>query len=176
MSTLTEAEINKLSVMYDGDKNRDAASKIRGFCSDFLGQILDFFGIQSPSRLMRDEVGTMLGRGIAAGLEDSVSTVRGVAAKVGGAIEEAIAPREVSAGFTATLSGVREGIMQNMQTPAAAFQNAAAGMVNGMQTLMAGIGGDLVIEIPVDGEAFYRATIRDFRRVNRANPEVVSGV
>ena len=49
-------------------------------------------------------------------------------------------------------------------------------MVNGMQTLMAGIGGDLVIEIPVDGEAFYRATIRDFRRVNRANPEVVSGV
>lgn len=31
MSTLTEAEINKLSVMYDGDKNRDAASKIRGF-------------------------------------------------------------------------------------------------------------------------------------------------
>jgi protein-L-isoaspartate O-methyltransferase len=152
------------------------ASKIRGFCSDFLGQILDFFGIQSPSRLMRDEVGTMLGRGIAAGLEDSVSTVRGVAAKVGGAIEEAIAPREVSAGFTATLSGVREGIMQNMQTPAAAFQNAAAGMVNGMQTLMAGIGGDLVIEIPVDGEAFYRATIRDFRRVNRANPEVVSGV
>ena len=62
------------------------------------------------------------------------------------------------------------------KTPAAAFQNAAAGMVNGMQTLMAGIGGDLVIEIPVDGEAFYRATIRDFRRVNRANPEVVSGV
>lgn len=31
MSALTEAEINKLSVMYDGDKSRDATSKIRGF-------------------------------------------------------------------------------------------------------------------------------------------------
>lgn len=32
--------------------------------------------------------------------------------------------------------------------------------------------GDLIVEIPVDGEKFYRATIRDFRRVSRANPEV----
>lgn len=31
MSALTEAEINKLSVMYDGDKSRDATSKIRDF-------------------------------------------------------------------------------------------------------------------------------------------------
>lgn len=32
--------------------------------------------------------------------------------------------------------------------------------------------GDLIVEIPVDGEKFYRATIKDFRRVSRANPEV----
>lgn len=31
MGVLTETELGKLSVMYDGDKNRDAASKIRGF-------------------------------------------------------------------------------------------------------------------------------------------------
>lgn len=31
MCVLTETEFNKLSVMYEGDKNRDATSKIRGF-------------------------------------------------------------------------------------------------------------------------------------------------
>lgn len=31
MNAFTQAELNKLSVMYEGDKNRDASSKIRGF-------------------------------------------------------------------------------------------------------------------------------------------------
>ena len=31
MSVLTRTELEKLSVMYEGDKNRDATSKIRGF-------------------------------------------------------------------------------------------------------------------------------------------------
>lgn len=31
MSALMNTEVDKLSVMYEGDKNRDAASKIRGF-------------------------------------------------------------------------------------------------------------------------------------------------
>ena len=40
MSVLTRTELEKLSVMYEGDKNRDASSKIRGFlisrlCCDY---------------------------------------------------------------------------------------------------------------------------------------------
>lgn len=31
MSVYTKTELDKLSIMYDGDKNRDASSKIRGF-------------------------------------------------------------------------------------------------------------------------------------------------
>ena len=31
MSLYTKLKFNKLSVMYDGDKDRDATSKIRGF-------------------------------------------------------------------------------------------------------------------------------------------------
>mgnify|MGYP007005652114 CR=1 FL=1 len=31
MSVFTKMELDKLSVMYDGDKDRDATSKIRGF-------------------------------------------------------------------------------------------------------------------------------------------------
>ncbi len=31
MNVLSKMELDKLSIMYDGDKNRDATSKIRGF-------------------------------------------------------------------------------------------------------------------------------------------------
>ena len=31
MNALSKMELDKLSIMYDGDKNRDATSKIRGF-------------------------------------------------------------------------------------------------------------------------------------------------
>ena len=41
--------------------------KIKGFGEDVLGGIKDFFGIKSPSRLMRDEVGKFLAEGIGVG-------------------------------------------------------------------------------------------------------------
>lgn len=43
--------------------------KIQGFCSDALGAIKGFFGIASPSKVMRDVVGRMLPRGIVVGWE-----------------------------------------------------------------------------------------------------------
>ena len=36
MSVLTRTELEKLSVMYEGDKNRDATSKIRGVFQDYV--------------------------------------------------------------------------------------------------------------------------------------------
>lgn len=45
------------------------AKKIKGFCSDALGAIKDFFDIESPSKVMRDEVGVMLVRGMANGID-----------------------------------------------------------------------------------------------------------
>ena len=50
--------------------------KIKGFCSNALGAIKNFFGIASPSRLMRDEVGKMLGAGMAEGITGSLGTVQ----------------------------------------------------------------------------------------------------
>ena len=47
MSVFTGIEVKKLSVMYEGDKNRDAASKIRGFLFQ------DYVAIMS---LLRDQV------------------------------------------------------------------------------------------------------------------------
>lgn len=47
--------------------------KIQGFCSNALGSIKRFFGIASPSRVLRDEVGAMLAEGMAVGLEDNAN-------------------------------------------------------------------------------------------------------
>lgn len=49
--------------------------KIKGFCSNALGAIKDFFGIASPSRVMRDEVGKNIGLGMAEGITGSISAV-----------------------------------------------------------------------------------------------------
>ena len=46
--------------------------KIKGFGEGVLKGIKDFFGIKSPSRVMRDEVGKMIGAGMAGGITDSV--------------------------------------------------------------------------------------------------------
>lgn len=50
-------------------------SKISGFASSILSSIKGFFGIHSPSRVFRDEIGAMLGQGLALGITDEVSTV-----------------------------------------------------------------------------------------------------
>ena len=56
--------------------------KIQGFSGDVLGGIKNFFGIESPSKVMRDVVGKNLVRGITAGIEaesgDLYTTMRNV--------------------------------------------------------------------------------------------------
>ena len=44
-------------------------SKIQGFGSSVLNGIKDFFGIHSPSRVFRDQVGKMLALGLGVGFE-----------------------------------------------------------------------------------------------------------
>lgn len=49
--------------------------KISGFCNDIWTSIKDFFGIHSPSTLMRDSIGNNLALGIAEGFTDTMQTV-----------------------------------------------------------------------------------------------------
>lgn len=50
-------------------------NKISGWVSGIMKDIKGFFGIHSPSRLMRDEVGKYLAEGIGVGFEDEMSNV-----------------------------------------------------------------------------------------------------
>ena len=51
--------------------------KIKGFGEDVLGGLKDFFGINSPSKVMADEVGKWLPEGIAVGISDNAKSVLG---------------------------------------------------------------------------------------------------
>lgn len=49
--------------------------RIKGWCGNILNGIKGFFGIHSPSRVMRDEVGVQLAKGMALGIRDGESYV-----------------------------------------------------------------------------------------------------
>lgn len=50
------------------DKAAWVKNKLKTFCSNALGAIKEFFGIKSPSRVMRDQVGKQLTAGMATGI------------------------------------------------------------------------------------------------------------
>ena len=60
--------------MWEGvdDKTEWLANKIRTFCNGALDAIKEFFGIASPSKVFRDEVGKWLPPGISVGFEDAM--------------------------------------------------------------------------------------------------------
>ena len=64
--------------------------KIQGFGDGILQSIKDFFGIHSPSTVMRDQVGVMIARGLALGMEKGQTTVERTAVRLGQAIEDEI--------------------------------------------------------------------------------------
>lgn len=68
---------NLIAGLWNGinDKIEWIKGKVKGFCGGVLGEIEDFFGIHSPSTVMRDRVGAMLGAGLAEGITKSESKV-----------------------------------------------------------------------------------------------------
>lgn len=57
------------------DAQKWLMDKISGFVDGIVGGIKDFFGIHSPSKLFRDEIGAMLPRGLAVGIEANTQPV-----------------------------------------------------------------------------------------------------
>lgn len=78
-------------------------NNIKGFCGSILGSFKDFFGIHSPSTVMRKIIGVMLPRGIAKGIEDGTPEVLMTADKLNQAIidkEEGLVERLKDAGLS----------------------------------------------------------------------------
>lgn len=82
--------------------------KIKGFGESIMNGIKGFFGIHSPSRLMRDEIGMMLGMGIGDGIikstRSAVSAAQDSAAQIGQAFDVTAAADVANASRQLTMS------------------------------------------------------------------------
>lgn len=65
--------------------------KIAGFGEGVLNDLKNFFGIHSPSRLMRDEVGKYIGQGIAVGILDASEDVEKATNQMGDRVSNGLA-------------------------------------------------------------------------------------
>lgn len=68
---------NMIEGLWNGIKNAKdwLIGKIKSFCSDALGAIKAFFGIESPSRVMANEVGNFMAEGIGVGFGKTMPSV-----------------------------------------------------------------------------------------------------
>lgn len=171
-STLRELPSKVLSIgrnivegLWNGISN--AASwllgKIRGWCGSILRGIKGFFGIGSPSKLMRDEIGKWLPRGMAEGIEDETKSAVKAAQKMGNAVMSAAALDDISS----TMNYGASLVSRPSTSTASALMQAAA--------VAAGSGSagreTYHVEIPltINGKEFYRATFPDLRAALNGN-------
>ena len=77
ISSMFDVGKNLIKGLWNGIKSvKDwILDKISGFVDSIVGGIKKFFGIKSPSRLMKDEVGKFVAQGIGVGFEDELDNV-----------------------------------------------------------------------------------------------------
>lgn len=114
---------------------------LKSICKEALDNMMRFFGIHSPSTLMRDAIGKMLPLGMAVGVE-------------------ATAPKAVSA-----VENVADDMISTAQSAVQNQQYAAGYMPQSVEVGSAGSAGAsdaVVISVPlnIDGREFARATAR----------------
>jgi flagellar biosynthesis protein FliQ len=78
LKKLADAGLSLVKGLWNGisDATSWIKEKIGGFASGIVDSIKDFFGIHSPSRVFRDEVGRMLALGVGEGFADEMKDVR----------------------------------------------------------------------------------------------------
>ena len=91
--------------------------KIQGFGESVLGGIKDFFGVESPSKVMRDEVGKFLAQGIGVGFENEMApTIQGMKSSLAGAVGIAKGGLQ-SAGVSGGIAGNTYNFYQTNNSP-----------------------------------------------------------
>ena len=66
--------------------------KIKGFANSIIDGFKDFFGIASPSKVMRDQIGKNLGLGIAEGIDDTIDDVESAMNNLSASVEASVNP------------------------------------------------------------------------------------
>ena len=94
--------LNLLKGIWNGIKDgaKWLKDKITGFAGNVAGWFKDTFKINSPSKLMADEVGSYIGEGIGVGVLDSIPTVKKQLGKFAGFVQD-------------NLGGIKSGLAIN---------------------------------------------------------------
>nr|DAY70378.1 MAG TPA: tail tape measure protein [Caudoviricetes sp.] len=76
-SNMHEVGKNLVSGIWEGIKNAKdwLLGKVKEWCGNILNGIKAFFGIHSPSKVFKDEIGTNLALGVGEGFSDTMKTV-----------------------------------------------------------------------------------------------------
>lgn len=137
--------------------------KIRDWCGSILDGIKGFFGINSPSRLIRDVVGRSIPEGMAVGIERESKTAMDAAKKLRDDVLSASEIDGVSANMDYAASLVTR---PSSNTPSALLQAATAAAPRGAATREV-----YQVEIPlvINGKELYRATFNDLRAALNGN-------
>lgn len=136
--------------------------RLTGWFNDVVGAVKRFLKIESPSKLMADEVGSMMAKGVAVGWDKEFDSV---ARDINGSMASLLPDSTANIGIRENLSGARtlNGI-----------RGAMADSVNAIGSLLGGGNGDLNVQFVVNGREFYRATLADFRLIQAQNPIIVN--
>lgn len=100
---------NLIEGLWNGikDMTKWITDKLKGFGDSILSGIKKFFGIKSPSRVMRDEVGKMLGEGVGVGVIKSIPNVKKQLGKFSNFITDNMSG--IKSGLTLGVSGTGTG-------------------------------------------------------------------
>lgn len=107
--------------------------KIQGFGESVLGGIKSFFGIASPSKVLRKEIGRFLPEGLALGIADKTKTAVNAMKDMGTKMKSALGLDDLQANISTKISGVRKkisGSVAGLNTEAARNQTVVFNQYN----------------------------------------------
>lgn len=123
IGSIVDVGKNLVQGLWNGIKNAKdwVLDKIKGFGKSILNGIKSFFGINSPSKVFKDQIGTNLALGIGEGFKDEMSSVSDM-------MENSI-PRDFDIGVN-TSYGLNEGVSNSYSKDILvdAFKEALSGM------------------------------------------------
>ena len=131
---LVEGLWNGISNSFTWIKN-----KISGWVGNVMSFIKGLFGIHSPSAVMRDEVGKMLGLGMAEGIEESRNAVNGAVRKLGDAALDGLHPVGGGAPGAAAAGGRVINYTQNNYSPRALSRREIYRQTNNLLAFAGGV-------------------------------------
>lgn len=106
---MAEAGLNLLKGIWEGIKNGATwlKDKITGFAGNVAGWFKKVFKIESPSKLMADEVGEYIGEGVGVGVLDSIPTVKKQLGKFAGFVQDNLGG--IKSGLSVSANGANGG-------------------------------------------------------------------